>query len=64
MPRPSPPDSQELDQLHSRATLGAKAPISIRLGREQVVAAEKSVGYQTQLRMWIAAGIRPEGTCH
>ena len=46
-----------------------KAPISIRLGPEQIVAAKKiasakSVGYQTQLRMWIAAGIRPEGTCH
>src|SRR5450432_48768 len=43
-----------------------KAPISIRLGPEQIVAAKKiasakSVGYQTQLRMWIAEGIRREG---
>ncbi len=43
-----------------------KAPISIRLGPEQIVAARKiasakSVGYQTQLRMWIAEGIRREG---
>jgi predicted DNA binding CopG/RHH family protein len=41
----------------------AKSPISIRLGREQIaaakkIAAAKSVGYQTQLRMWIAEGIR------
>ena len=44
---------------------GAKAPISIRLVPEQIaaakkIAAAKSVGYQTQLRMWIAEGIRRE----
>ena len=44
-----------------------KSPISIRLGPEQIVAAKKiasakSVGYQTQLRMWIVEGIRREGT--
>ena len=43
----------------------AKSPISIRLGPEQIaaakkIAASKSVGYQTQLRMWIAEGIRRE----
>ena len=43
-----------------------KTPISIRLGPEQIVAAKKiasakSVGYQTQLRMWIAEGISREG---
>ena len=43
----------------------AKSPISIRLGPEQIaaakkIAAAKSVGYQTQLRMWIADGIRRE----
>src|SRR6266545_478207 len=43
----------------------AKSPISIRLGPEQIaaakkIAAAKSVGYQTRLRMWIAEGIRRE----
>ncbi|MBY0502816.1 MAG: BrnA antitoxin family protein [Bryobacteraceae bacterium] len=43
-----------------------KSPISIRLGPEQIAAAKriasaKSVGYQTQLRMWIAEGIRRDG---
>ena len=43
----------------------AKSPISIRLGPKQIAAAKKiatatSVGYQTQLRMWIAEGIRRE----
>ncbi len=43
----------------------AKSPISIRLGADQIAAAKKiaeakSVGYQTQLRMWIAEGIRRE----
>ena len=43
----------------------AKSPISIRLGPEQIaaakkIAAAKSVGYQTQLRMWIAEGISRE----
>jgi predicted DNA binding CopG/RHH family protein len=42
-----------------------KSPVSIRLVREQIeaakkIAATKSVGYQTQLRMWIAEGIRRE----
>ena len=45
---------------------GAKSPISLRLAREQIaaakhIAAAKSVGYQTQLRMWIADAIRREG---
>jgi hypothetical protein len=44
---------------------GAKSPISLRLTPEQIaaakhIAASKSVGYQTQLRMWIAEGIRRE----
>jgi len=43
----------------------AKRPISIRLAAEQIaaakrIAAAKSVGYQTQLRIWIAEGIRRE----
>ena len=42
-----------------------KSPISLRLEPEQIaaakkVAAAKSVAYQTQLRMWIAEGIRRE----
>lgn len=43
-----------------------KSPISIRLEPAQIaaakhIAAAKSVAYQTQLRMWIAEGIRREG---
>jgi predicted DNA binding CopG/RHH family protein len=43
----------------------AKSPISLRLAPEQIaaakhIAAAKSVGYQTQIRMWIAEGIRRE----
>jgi hypothetical protein len=43
----------------------AKSSISIRLVPAQIaaarkIAAKKSVGYQTQLRMWIAEGIRRE----
>jgi predicted DNA binding CopG/RHH family protein len=43
----------------------AKAPISLRLEPQQIaaakkIAATKSVGYQTQLRVWIAEGIRRE----
>ena len=43
----------------------AKSPISLRLEPEQIaaakhIAAAKSVAYQTQLRMWIAEGIRRE----
>jgi len=48
-------------ERHARA----KSPISLRLAPEQIeaakhIAAGKSVGYQTQLRMWIAEGIRRE----
>lgn len=43
----------------------AKSPISLRLDPQQIaaakkIAAAKSVGYQTQLRMWIAEGIHRE----
>jgi predicted DNA binding CopG/RHH family protein len=46
----------------------AKSPISIRLAPEQIaaakrIAAAKSVGYQTQLRMWIAEAIQREAKC-
>ena len=50
---------------HHHRDLGAKSPNSLRLAPEQIAAAKhiavaKSVGYQTQLRMWIAEGIRRE----
>jgi predicted DNA binding CopG/RHH family protein len=53
--------AKSIRERHARA----KAPISIRLVPEQItaakkIAAAKSVGYQTQLRMWIAEGIRRE----
>lgn len=52
----------KIRERHART----KAPISIRLEPEQIaaakhIAAAKSVAYQTQLRMWIAEGIRREG---
>lgn len=54
--------TRSIQERHS----APKSPISIRLGPEQIVAAKKiasakSVGYQTQLRMWIAEGIRRDG---
>jgi hypothetical protein len=50
--------------IKSRAA-ARKQAISIRLDRSQIeaakrIAARKSVGYQTQLRMWIAEAIRQE----
>src|ERR1039457_4363633 len=57
----SPELTRKIRNRHPRA----KAPISLRLAPEQIeaaknIAAAKSVGYQTQLRMWIAEGIRRE----
>ena len=57
--------SKALDKSIRERHTAAKAPISIRLGPEQIaaakkIAAAKSVGYQTQLRMWIAEGIKRE----
>lgn len=57
--------SKALEQSIRKRHSAAKSPISIRLGAEQIAAAKKiantkSVGYQTQLRMWIAEGIRRE----
>jgi predicted DNA binding CopG/RHH family protein len=57
----SPALASKIRDRHARA----KSPISLRLAPEQIaaakhIAAEKSVGYQTQLRMWIAEGIRRE----
>jgi predicted DNA binding CopG/RHH family protein len=57
----SPALARKIRDRHARA----KSPISLRLAPEQIaaakhIAAAKSVGYQTQLRMWIAEGIRRE----
>jgi predicted DNA binding CopG/RHH family protein len=59
--KPLPALARKIRDRHA----GAKSPISLRLTPEQIVAAKhiaaaKSVGYQTQLRMWIAEGIRRE----
>ena len=59
--KPSPTLVKKIRDRHARA----KSPISLRLAPEQIaaakhIAAAKSVGYQTQLRMWIAEGIRRE----
>ena len=56
---------QEAGNVDSGTPHGGEIPISIRLGSEQIaaakkIAAAKSVGYQTQLRMWIAEGIKRE----
>jgi predicted DNA binding CopG/RHH family protein len=57
--------STALKKLIQERHAKAKSPISIRLVPEQIeaakkIAATKSVPYQTQLRMWIAEGIRRE----
>jgi predicted DNA binding CopG/RHH family protein len=57
--------SKALERSIRERHAAAKSPISIRLDPEQIatakkIAAAKSVGYQTQLRMWIADGIRRE----
>jgi hypothetical protein len=59
------PASKALERSIRERHAAAKAPISIRLASEQIaaakkIAAAKSVGYQTQLRMWIAEGIKRE----
>jgi predicted DNA binding CopG/RHH family protein len=59
--KPSPALTRKISDRHARA----KSPISLRLAPEQIaaakhIAAAKSVGYQTQLRMWIAEGIQRE----
>ena|ERR1700722_10947842 len=63
--RPAAALAKSIRERHSTA----KSPISIRLVPEQIaaakkIAASKSVGYQTQLRMWIAEGIRREAKRH
>jgi predicted DNA binding CopG/RHH family protein len=57
--------SNRLEKAVRERRAVAKSPISIRLDAEQIavakkIAAAKSVGYQTQLRMWIAEGIQRE----
>ena len=57
----APSLSKRIRERHAQT----KSPISIRLEPEQIaaakkIAARKSVGYQTQLRMWISEGIRRE----
>jgi predicted DNA binding CopG/RHH family protein len=62
--KPSKP-SKALAKSIRESHAVTKSAISIRLVPEQIaaakkIAAAKSVGYQTQLRMWIAEGIRRE----
>ena len=62
--KPAKPSKKLEKSIRERHAV-AKSPISIRLGPDQIaaakkIAAAKSVGYQTQLRMWIAEGIRRE----
>lgn len=59
--KPSAALAKKIRERHA----SAKSAISLRLTPEQIaaakhIAAAKSVGYQTQLRMWIAEGIRRE----
>ena len=61
MAKPSAALAKSIRKRHA----SAKSPISLRLAPEQIavakkIAAAKSVGYQTQLRMWIAEGIGRE----
>lgn len=57
----APEQSRKIRERHAQH----KAAISIRLQPDQIeaakeIAARKSIGYQTQLRLWIAEGIRRE----
>jgi len=57
--------SKALEEAIRKRHAALKSPISIRLAPEQIaaakkIAAAKSLGYQTQLRVWIAEGIRRE----
>jgi predicted DNA binding CopG/RHH family protein len=57
--------SAALRKMIQKRHAKAKSPISIRLVPEQIeaakrIAARRSVGYQMQLRMWIAEGFRRE----
>ena len=59
--KPSAALAKSIRERHART----KTPVSIRLAPEQIaaakkIAAAKSVGYQTQLRRWIAEAIRRE----
>ena len=62
--KPAKPSAALAESMRERHE-SAKSPISIRLMPEQIASARKieaakSVGYQTQLRMWIAEGIQRE----
>jgi predicted DNA binding CopG/RHH family protein len=62
--RPAKPSTALSKSIRERHA-SAKKPISLRLTPEQItaakrIAARKSVGYQTQLRMWVSEGIRRE----
>jgi len=55
----------QVKMIRERAEQRRKAAISLRLEPEQIakakrIARRKSLGYQTQLRLWIAEGIRRE----
>ena len=58
-----PPEQAQM--IRDRYQRRRKSAISIRLDPDQIttakiIAARKSIGYQTQLRLWIAEGIQRE----
>ena len=62
--RPVKMPAEQIEFVEKRAE-SRKQAISIRLDRCQIeaakqIAARKSIGYQTQLRMWIAEGLNRE----
>ncbi|SRR6266567_5034668 len=64
--RPFKMPPEQVKRIHERQEQReAKAAISLRLEQQQIekaknIAARKSIGYQTQLRLWIAEGIQRE----
>jgi CopG antitoxin of type II toxin-antitoxin system len=63
--RPIQLPPEQVREIRKRAAHRRKAAISIRLDPAQIetakkIAARKSIGYQTQLRLWIADGIQRE----
>ena len=64
--RPLKMPPEQAARIHERyEQRKAKAAISLRLEQAQIekakkIAARKSIGYQTQLRLWIAEGIERE----
>ena len=59
-----PPEQRRMIRARHRKSLVSVSLTPDQIAQAKTIAARKSIGYQTQLRLWIAEGIQREAKPH